>query len=274
MFYDSMLAKLIVVAETRNNAIQKMELALDSFPILGITTNMGFLKELIQHPNFVDGTFDTKLIERDFSSYKKLVSESSLHETAIAALLYEWAIRKDKETFSHSLNGWRNIHYQPQSFEVEFGTGKVKLEYRYKQDGKFDVKSGEENYAVKLCSAEDNFFVIEIDNHRNKYVIAKNETEYFIQHPSGGAFRLKEVPRFEEPGNAAAKGGYIAPMPGEIVKVLVKAGDKVQSGKGLLVMSSMKMETTIEAHSDGEVEEVFVAERAFVEANTLLLKMK
>ncbi len=63
-------------------------------------------------------------------------------------------------------------------------------------------------------------------------------------------------------------------MPGEIVKVLVKPGDLVKSGKGLLVISSMKMETTIEAHSDGEVEEVFVAEKNFVEANTVLLKMK
>jgi pyruvate carboxylase len=63
-------------------------------------------------------------------------------------------------------------------------------------------------------------------------------------------------------------------MPGEIIKVLVKAGDKVQAGKGLLVMSSMKMETTIEAHADGEVEEVFVVEKLFVDADTVLLKMK
>jgi biotin carboxyl carrier protein len=63
-------------------------------------------------------------------------------------------------------------------------------------------------------------------------------------------------------------------MPGEIVKVLVKAGDKIESGKALLVMNSMKMETTIEAHSDGEVEEVFVQEKTFVEAGTVMIKMK
>ena len=59
-----------------------------------------------------------------------------------------------------------------------------------------------------------------------------------------------------------------------VIEVLVKAGDKVQSGKGLLVMSSMKMETTIEGHSDGEVEEIFVGEKSFVEAGTVLVKMK
>lgn len=274
MFYDSMLAKLIVYAETRSMAIQKMELALEGFPILGITTNIDFLKELIQHPNFEDGTFDTKLIERDFSSYKKLVAQNQLHETAIVAMLSEWVLRKNNGEVAHSLNGWRNIFYQPQIFEVEFGTGNVKLEYRYKQDGKFEVKAGGETYAVEFFSADGNIFVIEIDNHRSRFFVAKNETEYFIQHPSAGTFRLKQVPRFAEPGNADAKGGYIAPMPGEIVKVLVKVGDKIQSGKGLLVMSSMKMETTIEAHSDGEVEEIFVGEKSFVEAGTVLVKMK
>ncbi len=210
-----------------------------------------------------------------FMSIRLMVDgQNQLHETAIVAMLSEWVLRKNNGEVAHSLNGWRNIFYQPQIFEVEFGTGNVKLEYRYKQDGKFEVKAGGETYAVEFFSADGNIFVIEIDNHRSRFFVAKNETEYFIQHPSAGTFRLKQVPRFAEPGNADAKGGYIAPMPGEIVKVLVKVGDKIQSGKGLLVMSSMKMETTIEAHSDGEVEEIFVGEKSFVEAGTVLVKMK
>ena len=59
-----------------------------------------------------------------------------------------------------------------------------------------------------------------------------------------------------------------------VIEVLVKAGDTVQSGKPLLIMNSMKMETTIEAQADGEVEEIFVTEKSFVEAGAILLKMK
>jgi biotin carboxyl carrier protein len=59
-----------------------------------------------------------------------------------------------------------------------------------------------------------------------------------------------------------------------VVKVLVKPGDAVKSGQRLLIMNSMKMETTIEAHSDGIVEDVLVSEKSFVEANTPLLKIK
>ncbi len=272
--YDSMVAKVIATGKDRKEAIQKMLLGLDKYAVLGVTTNKDFQKELLQHKNFVDGSFDTKLIERDFSSYKKTPTEYEISEMAIAALLFDWSRRKQSEQVSHSLNGWRNIFYSTQNFEIEFAEQRIKLEYRYRQNNQFDVSNNGKTYSVELVSAKENQVVFSIENHRQSFFIAQNRNAIFIQHPTAGTFNFTLIPRFIEPGNAVAKGGYTAPMPGEIVKVLVKAGDKIQSGKGLLVMSSMKMETTIEAHTDGEVEEVFVTEKAFVEANTLLLKMK
>lgn len=272
--YDSMVAKVIATGKDRTEAIQKMLLGLDKYAVLGVTTNKDFQKELLQHKNFIDGSFDTKLIERDFSSYKKTPTESEINEMAIAALLFDWSKRKQNEKASHLLNGWRNIFYSAQIFEIEFAEQKIKLEYRYKQNNQFEVSNNSKNYSVELVSVRNNQVNFSIENHRQSFFIAQNNRDIFIQHPSAGTFKLKEAPRFVEPGTEIVKGGYIAPMPGEIVKVLVKAGDKIQSGKGLLVMSSMKMETTIEAHTDGEVEEVFVAEKSFVEANTLLIKMK
>jgi biotin carboxyl carrier protein len=158
--------------------------------------------------------------------------------------------------------------------QVEYAGAKLSLGYTYTTPDKFEVTIGEEKLAVQLISVEKNKLTCVIDGHRQSFYIARSSSEVFVQNATHGTFRFKDVPRFTEPGAAASSGGYIAPMPGEIIKVLVKAGDKVQSGKGLLVMSSMKMETTIEAHSDGEVEEVFVADKQFVEADTVLLKMK
>ena len=130
VFYDSMLAKLIVVEESRTQAIRLMNRALERLSILGITTNKDFLQQLLNHPKFIDGSFDTKLIERDFSDYKNVPSENALSEMAIAAMLFEWNERKQKENVSHSLNGWRNIFYEAQSFEIFFGEEKLKLNYR------------------------------------------------------------------------------------------------------------------------------------------------
>jgi acetyl-CoA carboxylase biotin carboxylase subunit len=274
VFYDSMIAKVISYATTRTEAIQRMLLALDRTVILGVTTNRDFLKELLSNPAFVDGSFDTKLIEREYTNYKKTTNEYALNGAAIAALLYDWNERTQHELFAHSLNGWRSLSYQPQFFEIENAGTKLKLEYTYHQQNKFEVAIGDQKYAVALVSITKHSLTIIIDGHRQTFFVARNNNQIFVQHPAGGTYRFKELPRFTEPGASLNKSGYIAPMPGEIIKVLVRAGDKVQSGKGLLVMSSMKMETTIEAHSDGEVEEVFVADKQFVEANTVLLKMK
>ena len=274
VYYDSLIAKVISYADTRTAAISRMYLALDKMSILGITSNKDFLKELLQNPAFVDGTFDTKLIEREYSNYKNVASESALNEMAVAAFVYDWYGRRESETFPSSLNGWRNIFYQHQFYELELGGSKIKVAYRHLGNQHFEIKLGEHTLKVQLVKIEGPAVSCIIENQRKTFFVATNSNDVFVHHPEQGTYRFAAVPRFVEPGAALAKGGYISPMPGEIVKVLVKAGDQVKSGKGLLVMSSMKMETTIEAHSDGEVEEVFVAEKNFVEANTVLLKMK
>ncbi len=274
VYYDSLIAKVISFGSNRTEAISRMRLALDKMSILGITSNKDFLKELLQNPSFVDGSFDTKLIEREYANYKNTATVQALHEMAIAALLYHWNARRENETFSPSLNGWRNIFYQHQFYELELAGEKIKVAYRHLGNGKFEIKTGDENLNAQLIAIEGAKISCLIANQRKTFFIAVNNGDVFVHHPEQGTYRFTEVPRFVEPGAALAKGGYTSPMPGEIVKVLVKPGDLVKSGKGLLVMSSMKMETTIEAHSDGEVEEIFVAEKNFVEANTVLLKMK
>lgn len=274
VFYDSLIAKVISYGASRTEAIKRMLAALDKMKILGITTNKDFLKELLQNKSFVDGSFDTKLIEREYADYKNKPAVAHLHEMAIAAFLYNWNERNSDAVYTHSLNGWRNIFYQPQFYEVATVDGNIKVEYQYKQQNTFEVNTGTIKASVQLISAKNNEVRLTVDNHQLTIAVTVRKGEIFVQHPFAGTFRLTEVPRFIEPGSATVKGGYSAPMPGEIIKVLVKPGEVVKSGKGLVVMSSMKMETTIEAHTDGEVEEIFVAEKSFVEANTVLLKMK
>ncbi len=273
-YYDSLLSKLIVITEDRASAIQKMVNALSAYPILGVTTNKDFLKELIQHPSFIDGSFDTNLIEREFSSYKKIITQTSLHEAAIAATIFFWICRNESERFEHSLNGWRNIPYQPQIIELENNGTLLKVEYLYRQKNRFSITIQNENYEVVYAAPTRFNYRIEVDSHSKNYCIAGDDLLCYIHHPTAGTFHFEERPRFIEPYETAFKNRYTAPMPGEILKVIVKPGDYVKSGTVLLIMNSMKMETTIEAASDGEVEEVYVIEKSFVEAGAELLKLK
>ena len=201
-------------------------------------------------------------------------SDEALHESAIAALLHGWQYRTRTQQYAPSLNGWRNIPYQGQLYGIEYGEQKLQLEYKRNSDSAFDVKVGGAELKAELISYCTNSIAVRFGNHTKNFILANNKGDVYIQHPQAGTLKLKETPRFVQPGSTIAKGDYIAPMPGEVVKVLVKPGDVVTSGKGLLVMSSMKMETTIEAHSDGEVQEIFVTEKSFVEANAVLLKVK
>jgi len=274
VFYDSMIAKVISFSEKREGAIINMIYSLSKMSILGVTTNKDFLIDLLQNSAFTDGSFDTRLIEREYSNYKREVDENILMELAVVATVHDFLERNMEHVFPPGLLGWRNIFYQPHFCVLDFKGRQLKVEYTYLQKGFFDFKIGDNKFSVETGENSKNFISCSIDGHRKLFVIAKNNDEIFIQHPSAGTYKFIEVQRFPESGDSAAKDGYVAPMPGEIIKVLVKAGDKVKSGKGLLVMSSMKMETTIEAHTDGEVEEVFVSDKNFVEAGTVLLKMK
>lgn len=274
VFYDSLISKVISRGATRTEAIQRMVYALDHMVVLGLTTNKDFLKELLLNRSFADGSFDTKLIEREYSGYRKEATDKARISSAIAALLYDWYQRKGAEPYAHSLNGWRNISYQPQAYYLEHGSAKLALTYRSLGDQRFEVHVSDTVYEVSLAAATNHQVTCVIDGHRQSWYIARGGEEVFVQSADYRTFRFREVPRFVEPGSALVTGGYAAPMPGEVIKVLVQPGDKVVAGKGLLVMSSMKMETTIEAHSDGEVEEVFVTDKQFVEADTVLLKMK
>lgn len=274
IFYDSMIAKVVVKGNTRSEAIQKTKNALDNLVILGLTTNKRFLKTILAHDKFIRGEYDTNFIAKYLNDYSNENKSNSvvINELLIIATLSNWIQRNKNNSFKHLPNGWRNNFYSYQNDVFEIVGREIKVEYKYKNNNCFECIIHENTYHVELLSSTGNNIVCSINNERKSFNAVEDRNELFIHHPDAGSFRMTKVERFKEAQNEVDKNSYTAPMPGEIVKVLIKKGDKINSGSPLLVMSSMKMETTIEAHSDGVIEEVFVAEKAFVEADTLLLK--
>ena len=115
---------------------------------------------------------------------------------------------------------------------------------------------------------------MELNGIQERFTVVSNGNDYFIQHAHNGTVNLKRKERFPIKEAEKVKGGYISPMPGKVIKVLVEPGQEVKSGDGLLVLLSMKMENTICADEDGTVEEIYVTEEEDLEAGKLLLKMK
>ncbi len=272
--YDPMISKIVSKGENREEAIQKMIYGLYNSAFLGLTTNKEFLVDILRHEAFVDGSFDTKFIETYFPNWKKEYKEEAIYQSLIVATLFKWSQRKASSAYSTVLNGWRNSFYAFQQQDFSFRGENYKVEYKHLGDTNFVVKIGDREVDVAFISSESGVLECVIDGHRKTYLVCESDKEVFILNSGQGTFPLTKIPRFIDPSEAALEGGYAAPMPGEILKVLVKAGDKVKSGDRLITMNSMKMETSIEAHSDGEIEEVMVEEKSFVEADTILLKMK
>ena len=115
---------------------------------------------------------------------------------------------------------------------------------------------------------------IEINGHRLRFAIAEKGENLYLHQDNIGSCQLQIVSKFGEQKEEDVAGSYKSPMPAEVVKVLVKAGDSVKMGDVLLILSSMKMENAIEAYENGMVSEVFVKEKNFVEADTVLLQIE
>ena len=275
IFYDPMIAKIIVHDSTRAAAHRKMQYVLRNLVCQGMTTNQDFLLHILENKDFQAGLYDTHFIKNKLDLHAiAQKNEASKILAGIAATLHGWNQREQKRTILKAIpSGWRNNFNDAQFEDYQFGEQEMKVQYRYNK-GSFEFYIGEQTYPVKLVGADDASIRAEIEGMQYQFNITKSGADYFVHNENIGSIALAHKDRFPVKEAEKVAGGYNAPMPSQIIKVLVKEGDAVKSGDGLVIISSMKMENTIEAAEDGVVEEIYAAEGSNVEAGFLLLKMK
>lgn len=278
--YDPMIAKLITHGRDRAEAQRKMSAALANLNCLGLTTNQDFLKAILCNADFQAGNYDTHFLQKQFN-YTKEQSVEAIEMAAIAASTFDRSERESKRTILRNMpSGWRNNFYQPQQETFLNGEEEVLVKYN---EANFSIviasdegakQSPSDDYQVFVQEISEDEILLELNGIQERFTLVRSGNDYFIQHGRNGTVSLTRKERFPIKEAEKVKGGYISPMPGRVIKVLVEAGQKVESGDGLLVLLSMKMENTICADEDGTVEEIYVAAEEDVEAGKLLLKMK
>ncbi|MFN8295215.1 MAG: acetyl-CoA carboxylase biotin carboxylase subunit [Chitinophagales bacterium] len=281
-FYDPMIAKVIAKGKNRNEAIARLRKGLQETVCTGFTTNKNFLIAILENEDFQKGDFDTHFLDKKFKYEGEKYAQETLDILTCALIHFRFLERENKRTLAQGVPaGWRNNAYQAQQEKYSYQGFEFPIAYNIKGNAleisfadKHFTSQIEYRYSEHSEESHHAWYTFEINGIRRNFHISQNGHQYFVQSPQLGQIVLNTVERFPSPNEETVKGGYIAPMPGDITVVLVKPGDVVKSGDALLKMISMKMESTIEAHSDGEVEEVYVTEKQFVEAGTLLLKMK
>jgi len=281
-FYDSMVAKLIVHGDTREQALARLDEALSQTRIVGLTTNVQFLRHIIRTDSFATAKLDTALIQRE---EKALFAQEPLGlalaaASVVANTLQREAALKGNDPFS-SRDGWRAYGVATRNFGFVFHGASYETVLTYAHDGslQLSVADAEGDVSGVLAYREDGDALhISFAGH-TAHVQVFHETQGHedVAHVFApqGATRITVVDALAHAGETQEAGGRLtAPMPGKVVSFAVAAGDKVKAGQPLAVMEAMKMEHTIAAPADGEVLELLYAPGDQVAEGEELLKLK
>jgi 3-methylcrotonyl-CoA carboxylase alpha subunit len=272
-FYDSMIAKLIVHGDTREQALGRLDEALAQTHIVGVATNVQFLRHVVKSRSFAQADLDTALIQREAAV---LFNQQpvSLHQAAAAAIaqtLIEERAHEERDPFGRR-DGWRPYGVATRRFEFDFAGEHVAATLTYLHDGALALTVGNVSGALSFARAGDAIEVHFAGERFAASVYANGETDHVFT--SRGAASIVSIDLLAHAGEGAAEGGRLtAPMPGKVISFAVKAGDKVSKGQPLAVMEAMKMEHTIAAPADGTVRELLYAPGDQVAEGAELLKI-
>jgi propionyl-CoA carboxylase alpha chain len=267
MYYDSMIAKLIVHGRDRADAIAKMREALNGFVIRGISSNIPFQAALLAHPKFATGDFNTGFIAEHYP--KGFRAEDVPHDdpdflVALAAAANRRYLER-AAGISGQMPG-HGVQIGDQFVVVVKGAGGAHQHHavRVQQNGELLVTVGAKRYALAkdwrfrairasgTCNGRP--FVAQIERHGLWLAVSHNGRRIDAQVMSPRAAELLRVMPFKAPADMSRF--LLSPMPGLLVNIAVQPGQPVQAGERLAVIEAMKMENILTAAQDGTVAEV------------------
>ncbi len=272
-YYDSMIAKLIVHGDTREQALARLDAALAQTHIVGPSTNVAFLRQVVRSDSFAHARLDTALIQREAAQLfgQDPVGAGAAVAAVLAHLLQAEQASAGADPFS-ARDGWQSHGTTRRRFELEMGEQTLHAELVYGRSG-LQLQVGDGPALPLSWLVQGDALVVTHAERLVSRVDWQDETAHVFT-PRGAA-RLRLIDRLAHAGDAASEGGRLtAPMPGKVVSFFVKAGDPVRSGQALAVMEAMKMEHTIAAPADGVVAELLYAPGDQVGEGAELLRLQ
>ena len=275
VYYDPMIAKLVVWGADRVESARRMQEALAETEILGVTTNLAFLERVVRHPAFLAGDTDTAFIERHRTALLPepgaAPAEALVAAAARAFVDEQAAIASSPPSPWNDTRGWRLN--APALRKMEFrGTDDVVHGVEAEANaGRARVRIGLASHDVALGPREDDRMQIAMDAETYFARVARLGDLFSVTTPQG-RFEFTLVDPFQyEPADAMPDARLTALMPGRVVKVMAAAGDRVAKGQALMILDAMKMEHTITSPREGVIERVAYKENELVPADAVLV---
>jgi 3-methylcrotonyl-CoA carboxylase alpha subunit len=281
IFYDPMIAKLIVWDRDRPAALLRLREALAACDIVGPKSNIAFLEALVRHPVVVEGRIDTGYLDRhldEFLGDAGPLPDAALLAVALADLLTAEATARTTALASgdpHSpwarADGWRLGHAGRRALAFERGGERIELS-AHGSAGRYRIEHAGRSWQVDEARLLGDWLSWrEHDQARRLRVLASGGD--WLVFVDGRRFRLHEIPAYAwTPTATGPSNRVLAPMPGRIVAVKTRVGAEVEAEAELLVMEAMKMELTLRAPRAGTIEALSCVEGDFVEADAVLVR--
>jgi 3-methylcrotonyl-CoA carboxylase alpha subunit len=281
--YDPLIAKVIAWGEDRAQALQRLQAGLADYQIAGLTTNIGFLRTLIAQPDFAQAhlhpeRLDTGLIERNREALRAHNFEPRV---LVLAALWESlqqerrmrgraAVSGDPFSPWHRGDGWwlNQANFRELVYLVAGERCPVIMHFRgsgfaCESEGRWIAGSGAIDQRGDLHA--------ELDGVRCRATVVQRGDMLTVF--AFGAANALQRERYVHEADEVNAGGLIAPLPGNVIQVMVSAGERVTKGQALIIMEAMKMEHTIVAPTAGTVGEIYFSAGERVKEGAALLSL-
>ena len=279
-FYDSMVAKLIVHGASRAEALARLDAALAQTHIVGLATNVQFLRHVTTSASFAQAQLDTALIPREAAvlfDQDKIGLKQAVAALVAHTLQTEQAVAAQKDAHGWQdpwaqRDGWKSHGAQVRRFTLEYaGVQHVAL--------LTNVRGGDLQLTVAGASLplqwamQGTALDVRLGGMRVQVNLYQKAGVAYV-FTAQGATQIIAIDALAHARSTPAEGGHLtAPMPGKVVSFAVKAGDSVYKGQALALMEAMKMEHTIASPADGTVAELLFAPGDHVTEGAELLRL-
>jgi propionyl-CoA carboxylase alpha chain len=281
VYYDSMIAKLIVHEPTRPQAIARMRSALNEFYIRGVSSNIAFQAALMQHPRFVSGDFNTGFIAQEYPHgfhSSDVIHESPAFLAAVAAVARRRYIARAMRISDQTRGMARKVD---SGWVVLIGPDRYAV-HLDRIDGGYRVVSGSEHFDLLTewrfssplfrgtCNGHP--FCVQLERIGLRFHLAHNGTEADAMVMTERAAEL--LSRMKPKPKRDLSRFLLAPMPGLLTHIAVRVGQQVKAGERLAVIEAMKMENILKAEADVTVAAVLSEAGSSVAVDQPILEFK
>jgi acetyl/propionyl-CoA carboxylase alpha subunit len=271
--YDGLLAKIASFGSSREDALRKLTHGLTTTVAQGLTTNRTFLIRLLEHDAVVNGEVNTAFIAKHLGLLTAGASRQEIERAATAIAVYlshRW--RTGEPRLSRLPLSYCNNPSRQPAVEFQLENEILTVLWRELPNGRLQVttRDGESEVSFLWCS--EGAMALEINGIQHRFRILEDGENFSVSEGKEDIV-LKRVPRFPLRGVGSDAGVANAPMPGQVLKILVEKGQHVTSGQALIVLEAMKMEQTIRSVVSGVVGEILVERGAVVVPGELLVRI-